>query len=112
MKDKSLRETWCRDLEWVLTDGDKEDSNCKKATYTSKHIFELVSKNIFQSEERGDFKEISVALTDYLKITNFIEEVSPLQQIALAIAVGYYYRKLESKHIVEIKEKEKSDQSA
>lgn len=112
MKDKSLREIWCRDLEWVLTDGKKDNKNCRKATYNSKHIFELISKNIFQSDERQDFKEISVALADYLKLTNFLEEVSPLQQIALAIAVGYYYRQLESKHIVEIKEKEQSDKPA
>ena len=103
--ESSLREQWSTDLKWILTDQNKDEENCKKATYSSKQIFELLSTSIFSNEERNDFKELSLALTDYLKLTNFFEENNPLQQAALAIAVGYYYRKLEEKHIVEIKEK-------
>lgn len=99
----TLREKWLKDLTWVLTDDSSDDS--KKASYKAEHIFELLSKNIFGTSERQDFKRMSVALSDYLKAVNFSEEINQLQLIALSISFGYFYKKLEEKNIVEVKEK-------
>jgi len=98
----NLKELWEVDLNWILTDANGETS--KEASYKAEHIFELLSKNIFQTNERDDFKRLSVALSDYLKMVNFMEEIGTLQTIALAMSFGYYYRKLEEKHIVRIEE--------
>ncbi len=102
MSKANLKELWEVDLNWILTDANGEAS--KEAQYKAEHIFELLSKNIFQTNERDDFKRLSVALSDYLKMVNFIEEIGTLQTIALAMSFGYYYRKLEEKHIVRIEE--------
>lgn len=99
----TLREKWLKDLTWVLTDDSSDHS--KQASYKAEHIFELLSKNIFSTSERQDFKRMSVALSDYLKAVNFSEEINQLQLIALSISFGYFYKKLEEKNIVEVKEK-------
>lgn len=109
-KNTTLRSLWSVDLDWTLTDSSEEPS--KEAIYKAEHIFELLSKNIFQTQERDDFKRLSVALSDYLKMVNFIEEINPLQIMALSISFGYYYRKLEEKHIVKIEGKNTNDKSA
>ena len=104
----TLRDLWFSQTKWTLTDTDKnlgEGTDMRTAEYTAEQIFELLSRNIFNTTEREDFKRLSVALSDYLKTVNFMEEISSLQLSALAIAFGYYYRKLEEKHIVEIKGK-------
>lgn len=99
----TLRDKWSLDLTWVLTDTPSDKT--RNASYKAEHIFELLSKNIFNTSERQDFKRLSVALSDYLKTVNFSEEINHLQLIALAISFGYFYRKLEEKNIVEIKGK-------
>ena len=103
----NLKELWETDLNWILTDGTENSS--KEASYKAEHIFELLSKNIFQTNERDDFKRLSVALSEYLKMVNFIEEIGTLQTMALAMSFGYYYRKLEEKHIVRIEKNKKNE---
>ena len=102
-KELTLREKWLKEMTWVLTD--QAGSDRRSAEYKAEHIFELLSKNIFNTSERDDFKRLSVALSDYLKTLNFAEEMGQLQLIALSFAFGFYYRKLEEKHIVKIKGK-------
>ena len=106
-KPTTLRELWFTNMKWTLTDTNKnEDQESQRtADYSAEQIFELLSKNIFNTQERQDFKRLSVSLSDYLKTVNFMEEINNLQLSALAMAVGYYYCKLEEKHIVEVKEK-------
>lgn len=102
----TLRDAWFNKTKWTLTDTDKNlenNENIRTAEYSAEQIFELLSRNIFNTQERDDFKRLSVALSDYLKTVNFLEEINTLQISALAIAFGYYYRKLEEKHIVKIK---------
>jgi hypothetical protein len=101
----TLRSSWLNDMKWTLTDRNKEDSETRTAQYSAEQIFELLSRNIFNTTERDDFKRLSVALSDYLKTVNFSEEINALQLAALALAFGYYYRKLEEKHIVKIEGK-------
>jgi len=104
MEKITLREKWLRDITWILTDQPGENS--RTASYKAEHIYELLSKNIFNNSERNDFKRLSVALSDYLKTVDFLEEIGKLQMIALSFAFGYYYRKLEEKNIVKVKEKD------
>ena len=102
-QETTLREKWLKEITWILTD--QPDSTKRTASYKAEHIFELLSKNIFNTSERDDFKRLSVSLSDYLKTLNFAEEMGQLQLIALSFAFGFYYRKLEEKNIVEVKEK-------
>lgn len=106
-KELTLREKWLKEMTWVLTD--QAGSDRRSAEYKAEHIFELLSKNIFNTSERDDFKRLSVALSDYLKTLNFAEEMGQLQLIALSFAFGFYYRKLEEKNIVEVKGKKNED---
>ena len=104
MSDKvTLREKWLKEMTWILTD--QPDNKERNAAYKAEHIFELLSKNIFNTSERDDFKRLSISLSDYLKALNFAEEMGQLQLIALSFAFGFYYRKLEEKNIVEVKGK-------
>jgi hypothetical protein len=100
-KEVTLREKWLKEMTWILTDQPGNDK--RNASYRAEHIFELLSKNIFNTSERDDFKRLSVSLSDYLKTLNFAEEMGQLQLIALSFAFGFYYRKLEEKNIVEVK---------
>ena len=102
-KEVTLREKWLKEMTWILTD--QPDNKERNAAYRAEHIFELLSKNIFNTSERDDFKRLSVSLSDYLKTLNFAEEMGQLQLIALSFAFGFYYRKLEEKNIVEVKGK-------
>lgn len=107
MKEITLREKWLKEMTWILTD--QPDNKERNAAYRAEHIFELLSKNIFNTSERDDFKRLSVSLSDYLKTLNFAEEMGQLQLIALSFAFGFYYRKLEEKNIVEVKGKKSED---
>lgn len=105
MNSETLRDLWKKDIEWTLTDSSQNQDDKRTAKYNSDHILELLSKNIFNKTERDDFKALSVSLSDYLKMVNFSEEINQLQLIALSISFGYFYRKLEEKHIVKTEEK-------
>lgn len=105
-KDVTIRDKWLKEMTWILTD-DPNNKN-RTASYKAEHVFELLSKNIFNTSERDDFKRLSVALSDYLKALNFAEEMGQLQLIALSFAFGFYYRKLEEKNIVKIEEKDEN----
>ena len=94
----TLREKWLKEITWIITD--QPDNKERNAAYKAEHVFELLSKNIFNTSERDDFKRLSVSLSDYLKTLNFSEEMGQLQIIALSFA--FYYRKLEERNIVKV----------
>jgi hypothetical protein len=102
-EDITMREKWLKEITWIITD--QPENKERNAAYKAEHVFELLSKNIFNTSERDDFKRLSVALSDYLKALNFSEEMGQLQLLALSFAFGFYYRKLEEKNIVKVEVK-------
>lgn len=102
----TLKEQWSADIDWVISDRDKTQSDCKTASYKAEHVFEILSKRILANKERDDFKRMSVAISDYLKATNFIEELGILQVIVFSFSFGFYYARLIEKYVVKMKEKD------
>lgn len=98
MKQVKLREAWAQELTWVLT-----DNKDKTAKYSPEQLFNILSAKIMYHDPKHEFKRLSVSLSDYLKMTDMLEEISSLELINLAISLGYYYKVIE-KNIVSIEE--------